>query len=158
MSAESSQPQRPPEARDSLVITTDIARMDVAAIHAYLCNESYWAAGIPLETVRRSMENSLCFGILDGTRQAAFARVVTDRATFAYLCDVYVETEYRGRGLGKRLVAAIDAHPDLQGLRRWNLVTRDAHTLYERFGFRAPANPGGYMERRDPGVYARGEG
>ena len=136
------------------VITTDLDRMDLHAIHDYLCNESYWAAGIPFETLQRAMVNSLCFGILQGDRQVAFARVVTDRATFAYLCDVYVVEGYRGRGLGKRLIQAVDRHPELQGLRRWNLVTRDAHSLYARFGFVGPANPGGYMERRNPNVYA----
>jgi GNAT superfamily N-acetyltransferase len=139
--------------RDSLILTTELHRMDVLAIHSFLSNESYWAAGIPLETVRRSMEHSLCFGVLDGVRQAAFARVITDRATFAYLCDVYVEPDYRGLGLATWLLEAIDAHPELQGLRRWNLVTRDAHPLYAKFGFHAPANPAGYMERRDPDVY-----
>jgi GNAT superfamily N-acetyltransferase len=139
--------------QDPFVLTTDLARMDVSAVHAFLSRESYWAAGIPLETVRRAMENSLCFGILDGERLAAFGRVVTDRATFAYLCDVYVEEEYRGRGLAKRLMHAIDAHPELQGLRRWNLVTRDAHPLYAQFGYVAPANPAGYMERRKPDIY-----
>lgn len=141
------------EMRDSLVLTTDMGRMDVSAVHAYLSQESYWAAGIPLETVRRAMESSLCFAILDGDHLVAFARVVTDRATFAYLCDVYVLDEYRGRGLARRLLEAIDQHPELQGLRRWSLVTRDAHALYARFGYRQLANPAGYMERHDPGVY-----
>lgn len=141
------------EMRDSLVLTTDIGRMDVSAVHAYLAYESYWAAGIPIETVRRAMQGSLCFAILDGDRLVAFARVVTDRATFAYLCDVYVLAEYRGRGLARRLLEAIDRHPELQGLRRWNLVTRDAHALYAQFGYRQPSNPAGYMERHDPDVY-----
>lgn len=101
------------------------------------------------------MENSLCFAILEGDLQVAFARVVTDRATFAYLCDVYVERAYRGRGLGKWLMEAIEAHPDLQGLRRWTLVTRDAHDLYATYGFRGLANPAGYMERWAPDVYKK---
>ena len=142
-------------ARGALTLTTDPLEMDVAAVHAYLSHESYWAAGIPLETVRRAMENSLCFAVLDGEEQVAFARVITDRATFAYLCDVYVVNGYRGRGIATWLIETIDSHPDLQGLRRWSLVTRDAHDLYSRHGFRAPADPGSYMERRDPDVYVR---
>lgn len=129
--------------------------MDIGAIHDFLSNESYWAAGIPMTTLRRAMEHSLCFGVLDGRQQVGFARVVTDRATFAYLCDVYIRADYRGRGLAKQLLHAIDAHSDLQGLRRWNLVTSGAHGLYAQFGFVQPANPDGYMERRDPDVYRR---
>ena len=138
-----------------LVYTDDRKRMDVDAIHRYLSEESYWAKGIPLETVRRSMENSLCFGIFDGDRQVAFARVVTDRAVFAYLCDVYVLEEYRGQGLAKWLLREIDAYPELQGLRRWNLVTKDAHGLYAQFGYQVPPDPGGYLERRYPDIYSR---
>lgn len=138
-----------------LHLRTGADRMDVAAVHAYLAVESYWAAGIPLETVRRSLEHSLCFGIFDEGRQVAFARVVSDRATYAYLCDVYVLAEYRGRGLAKWLMREVDAHPELQGLRRWGLVTRDAHPLYAGFGWTPPANPQGYMERRDPEAYRR---
>jgi GNAT superfamily N-acetyltransferase len=137
----------------AISVTDDAAQMDFDAIHDFLCNESYWATGIPVVTLRRAMENSLCFAVLDGAQTVGFARVVTDRATFAYLCDVYVLASHRGRGLAKRLMQAIDSHPDLQGLRRWNLVTRDAHALYAQFGFVAPANPAGYMERRNPDVY-----
>ena len=144
-----------PSERAELEISTDPARMDVRAIHAYLSGESYWARGVPLDVVERSVKHSLCFGIFDGAAQVAFARVVTDRATFAYLCDVYVLEAYRGRGLGKRLMGEIDAHPELQGLRRWSLVTRDAHGLYAQFGFVTPARPERYMERVDPDIYQR---
>lgn len=138
--------------RDSFLITTDARRFDIDAIHAYLAR-SYWAEAIPRETVVRAIAGSLCFGLFDGARQIGFARTVTDRATFAYLADVYVLEEYRGRGLGKWLTQTVLAHPELQGLRRWMLVTRDAHGLYASFGFTPPANPGGYMEIARPGLY-----
>jgi GNAT superfamily N-acetyltransferase len=137
------------------VVSTDPSRLDLDAIHAYLAG-SYWAAGIPRQVVARSLANSLCFGLYDDAgAQVGLARVVTDRATFAYLCDVYVLEAHRGRGLGKRLLECIGAHPDLQGLRRTTLVTADAHGLYAQFGFRAPARPERLMERTDPDVYAR---
>jgi len=138
-----------------LRLTSAAAGMDVDAIHAYLSGESYWARGIPRETVARSIRNSLCFGVFDDDAQVAFARVVTDRATFAYLADVYVLPAYRGRGISKGLMEAVDAHPELQGLRRWSLATRDAHGLYARFGWRAVAHPERFMERTDPHVYTR---
>src|ERR1051326_8437972 len=119
---------------ETFFISTDPAQMDVNAVHAYL-TRSYWAEGIPREVVSKSIEGSLCFGLFDGSRQIGFARVITDRSTFAYLCDVYVLEEYRGRGLGKKLMKAVCAHPDLQGLRRFVLITRDAHGLYDQFGF-----------------------
>lgn len=127
-------------------ISTDPARLDLERIHAALAT-SYWSAGRSREVVAKSLANSLCFGAYDGARQIGLARVVTDRATFAYLCDVYVEPEFRGRGVGKRLMSAVVAHPDLQGLRRFQLVTRDAHGLYEQFGFTPLANPERHMER-----------
>ena len=127
-------------------ISTDAARLDLDAIHAYL-STSYWAAGRSRETVAKSIANSLCFGAYDGGRQVGLARVVTDRATFAYLCDVYVLETHRGRGIGKRLMQAVVAHPDLQGLRRFHLVTRDAHELYKRFGFTPLREPHKHMER-----------
>jgi GNAT superfamily N-acetyltransferase len=137
-------------------ISTDAARIDVASVHAFLA-ESYWAHGIPRHTVEQAIRNSLCFGIYRGKQQAGFARVITDRATFAYLADVFVLPEFRGRGLSKWLMECIVAHPDLQGLRRWSLVTRDAHALYQKFGFRALATPDRWMEKHDPNVYARKE-
>lgn len=139
---------------DGIEIDTDKARLDVALIHGFLTN-SYWAAGIPVDVVRRSIEGSLCFGIYDAGRQVGFARVISDYATFAYLADVFVLESHRGRGLSKRLMAAIMAHPRLQHLRRWLLATRDAHGLYEQFGFRALAIPERFMELHDPAVYSR---
>jgi GNAT superfamily N-acetyltransferase len=127
-----------------LEISTSRARQDVDAIHAYL-TRSYWAEGITRERVARSLERSLCFGLFDGARQIGFARVVTDAATFAYLADVYVLEEYRGRGLGKRLIEAVRAHPDLADLRRFVLWTRDAHGLYEQFGFTRLGDQPGLM-------------
>jgi len=135
-------------------ISTDAARIDVATLHGFLA-ESYWAHGIPRHTVEQAIRNSLCFGIYRGKQQAGFARVITDRATFAYLADVFVLPEFRGRGLSKWLMECIVTHPDLQGLRRWSLVTRDAHALYQKFGFRALATPDQWMEKHDPGIYAR---
>ena len=131
--------------------------MDVDAIHAYL-TRSYWCEGISKELVAKAMAGSLCFGLLEGLRQVGFARVVTDRATYAYLCDVYVLEEYQGRGLGTWLMRELMTHPDLQGLRRWGLVTRDAHRLYEKLGFTALANPPGHMEIARPGMYLEGSG
>jgi len=131
--------------------------MDLDAIHAYL-TRSYWSEGISKELVSKAMAGSLCFGLFDAGRQVGFARVVTDRATYAYLCDVYVLEDYQGRGLGTWMMHELMTHPDLQGLRRWGLVTRDAHRLYEKFGFAAPANPAGLMEIATPGMYLRREG
>ncbi len=127
-----------------LEISTERARQDVDAIHAYL-TRSYWAEGITRERVAKSLERSLCFGLFDGARQVGFARVVTDAATFAYLADVYVLEEYRGCGLGKRLIDAVRAHPDLADLRRFVLWTRDAHGLYEQFGFARLGDQPGLM-------------
>jgi GNAT superfamily N-acetyltransferase len=137
---------------DGYTVTTDVARFDVEAIHAFLAT-SYWSAGIPIDTVRRAIAGSLAFGLLHGDRQVGFARLITDRATFAYLADVYVLDAYRGRGLGKWLVGTALAHPDVQGLRRLMLVTRDAHALYAPFGFRALAAPDRHMEIARPDLY-----
>jgi GNAT superfamily N-acetyltransferase len=144
------------DARAGLRLCTDAAAMDVDAVHAYLAGESYWARGIPRETVARAVRNSLCFGVFDGGAQVAFARVVTDRATFAYLADVYVLEPWRGRGIGQWMMEAVHAHPELQGLRRWSLVTRDAQGLYARFGWTPVARPERHMERTDPRIYTRG--
>jgi GNAT superfamily N-acetyltransferase len=137
------------------LISDNPARLNAEAVHAYL-SVSYWAEGIPLETVERSLQNSLCLGVYtaDGA-QVGLARFVTDRATFCYICDVYVLEAHRRAGLGKALMQVAGAHPDLQGLRRWNLVTRDAHGLYRGFGFKPVANPDRYMEKLDPTVYRR---
>jgi GNAT superfamily N-acetyltransferase len=126
--------------------------MDVAAVHAYL-TRSYWAEGISQELVARAIRGSLCFGVFHAGKQVAFARVVSDRATFAYLADVYVLEEHRGRGLATWLMEEVVKHPDLQGLRRFVLATRDAHPLYARFGFVPLARPEIFMEINRPGIY-----
>lgn len=131
--------------RGEFEVSTDPTRIDLEVVHGYL-SKSYWARGIPIEIVRRSIEGALPFGVYDGPRQVGFARVITDRATFAYLADVFVLEEYRGRGLGKWLVECIMAHPDLRGLRRWLLATRDAHGLYRQFGFEPLERPESIMQ------------
>jgi GNAT superfamily N-acetyltransferase len=135
-------------------MSTDPTRLDLVSVHRYL-SASYWSPGLPMDVLTRAVAGSLCFGLYYGAEQVGFARVITDRATFAYLCDVYVLDAHRGRGLGQWLLEAVVAHPALQGLRRFVLVTRDAHGLYERFGFRPLARPEGYMEVYQPDVYAR---
>lgn len=136
-----------------LRITTDRAELDVALIHRFLSQESTWAKGIPLATVQRSLETSLCFGGFLGREQVAFARVISDYATFANLVDVFVLPAHRGQGHSKAMMRAVLAHPDLQGLRRFTLATFDAHGLYRQFGFTEPANPQSFMERYFPGIY-----
>jgi GNAT superfamily N-acetyltransferase len=121
-------------------ISNDRSRLDVDMIHAFL-QTTYWAKGRPREVVERSLRNSLCFGVYEDGRQIAFARVVSDHAVFAYLMDVFVLPEFRGRGISKTLMRTILAHPDLQGLRFFLLGTRDAHGLYEQFGFEPLAHP-----------------
>ncbi|HEX3528217.1 MAG TPA: GNAT family N-acetyltransferase [Thermoanaerobaculia bacterium] len=142
--------------QEGFTVSTDPARLDVDAIHAALA-QAYWSEGIPREIVERSLRGSLCFGLYareeGAERQIGFARVITDAATFSYLCDVYVLSEFRGRGSGKFLMRAVLEHPDLQGLRRFNLVTRDAHELYRRFGFAEIQNPDRHMEIVRPGLY-----
>ena len=140
--------------RGEYEISTDPDRIDLDVVHGWLAG-SYWAAGIPRETVARSIAGSLCFGIHRGARQVGFARVVSDRATFAWLGDVFVLEEERGRGLAGWLMECVLAHPDLQGLRRFLLATRDAHALYAKHGFAPLAAPERFMERHDPRVYAR---
>jgi GNAT superfamily N-acetyltransferase len=136
-------------------ISTDPSRIDISAVHGFL-TASYWARGVSLETVNRSIRNSLCFGIYHGGAQVGFARVITDRATFAYLADVFVIERFRGRGLSTWLMQCILDHPELQGLRRWALVTRDAHGLYKQFGFQELKSPERWMERHNAAVYAPG--
>ncbi|MCC7293649.1 MAG: GNAT family N-acetyltransferase [Phycisphaerales bacterium] len=138
--------------RDEFQISTDRSRIDARAVQAFL-QRSYWAAGIPLETVRRSIEHSICFGVYHDDRLVGFARVITDRATFAYLGDVFIDEPLRGLGLSKWLVATILEHPELQGLRRWLLVTRDAHDLYRRFGFTDLEHPANYLAIVNPDLY-----
>jgi GNAT superfamily N-acetyltransferase len=138
-----------------LDITLDRDRIDVAAAHEFL-SRSYWAEGIPLPVLRRALDHSLCVAALQDGRQVGFARLVTDRATFAYLADVYVLPECRGQGISRRMLEALFDHPDARALRRCLLVTRDAHGLYEKFGFAPLAAPSRFMERHDPDVYRRG--
>jgi GNAT superfamily N-acetyltransferase len=138
--------------RDEYLITTDRSRLDVALIHKFLSNESYWAGERSIEVVKRSIDNSLCFGIYRKTEQVGFARVVTDFATFAWLADVFIVPEHRGHGLAKWLMEVILAHPELQGFRRWVLATKDAHSLYARFGFIPLHRPERWMERPDPNM------
>ncbi|MEO6528917.1 MAG: GNAT family N-acetyltransferase [Gemmatimonadaceae bacterium] len=139
-------------ARGDVIISTDRTRLDVDLVHTVLAG-TYWAANIPREVVVRSIDNSLAFGIYEARRQVGFARVITDLATYAYLSDVFIIEERRGRGLGKLLVESIVLHPQLQGLRRFALFTRDAAALYERHGFATPVSPSGYMEILNRGAY-----
>lgn len=134
-------------------VSTDTKRLDLNAIHAFL-TQSYWALGVPRATVAKAVQNSVCVGVYLGHEQVGFARAVTDKATFAYLADVYVLESHRGHGLSRRMMEALTAHPDLQGLRRMLLVTRDAHGLYEKFGFQPLAAPARFMERHHPSPYA----
>lgn len=149
----------PQEAKgsDSYTISDDPARFDLAKAHGWISRESYWARGIPLATFEKAVRNSLVFGAYaaDGS-MAAMARVVTDRATFGWICDVFVDGAHRGGGLGKELMAAIRAHPDLQGFRRMHLATRDAHGLYAQFGFVPLTKVENWMEIRDPDPYGGG--
>ena len=134
-------------------LVADPARIDVAAAHAYLAR-SYWSPDIPLATVARAIANSLCVAVRHEGEQVGLARVVTDRATFAYLADVYVLEEHCGRGLAQAMVRRLHEHPDLQGLRRWLLMTVDAHSLYEKLGWTPLAHPERGMERHFPDIYA----
>jgi GNAT superfamily N-acetyltransferase len=141
--------------KDEFILTTAEADLDIPYIHAFLSQRSYWAEGIPLETVKASIEGSVCFGIYQDTRQVGFARVITDKATFGYLADVFVDEGLRGRGLSKWMMEAILAHPQLQGFRNWMLATRDAQGLYARFGFRPLDTPERIMRRNNPDVYRK---
>ena len=134
-------------------ISTDKERLDVEMIHRFLAEESYWAKTRSLEQTRTAIEHSLCYGAYHDGRQIAFARVVSDQATFAYVGDVFVLDEFRGQGIGKRLMEAIVADPRLQNLRRWVLATRDAHGLYEQFEFSALRHPERWMEKTAPDAY-----
>ncbi len=135
-------------------ISADRNLLDIAIIHGFL-QTTYWSKDIPLEIVERAIANSLCFGVYRNNQQVGFARVVSDYATFAYLADVFILEEHRGQELSKRLMQTIMSHPDLQGLRRWMLATRDAHELYKKFGFEALKNPDSLMEITRPGLYLR---
>lgn len=139
----------------SYVISTDKSRLDLPMLHGFL-TVSYWSSGIPLDTVQKAIENSLCFGAYDEEgQQVGFSRVVTDKASFAYLADVFVLPAYRGKGISKLLMEAYSNHPDLQGIRRHMLATRDAHELYKKFGFTPVPNPEILMQKHDAEVYKR---
>ena len=137
------------------IISTDKHRLDLRAIHSFLM-KSYWAEGIPFETVKKSIEHSLNFGVYKAGKQVGFARVITDYATYAYIGDVYILEDFRGQGLSKWLLQVIAEHPELQGLRRWALLTSDAHELYRKTGFQELQNPELYMEKTNPDIYKRG--
>jgi GNAT superfamily N-acetyltransferase len=136
--------------KEEYSISTDRARLDLEFIHDYLSNESYWASGMPFEKVVAAADHSLNFGVYHGDRQVGYARIVTDYARVAYLADVFIIREYRGRGLSKWLIEVIMTCPDLQGLRRWMLHTLDAHGLYEQFGWGPAAKPETYLETYNP--------
>lgn len=139
-----------------LRISTDPLDVDVDLVHRFLSEQTYWARGIPRDVVERAIAHSLCFAGFANSRQVAFARVITDYATFANLVDVFVLPDHRGRGYGKTLMDAVFAHPGLQGLRRFTLATTDAHGLYAQYGFTAPMRPQTLMERYVPDIYAAG--
>jgi len=135
------------------LISDDPARLDVIAVHGYL-SRSYWSENIPLATVQRALQHSLCIGAYtEAGAQIGLMRVITDHATFAYLCDVYVLEEHRKKGLAKAMMTLLRSHPTLQGLRSWSLRTRDAHSLYAQFGFKPVDNPESQMILRFPDVY-----
>jgi GNAT superfamily N-acetyltransferase len=147
--------------KENFSISTDKSKLDISVIHRFL-SHSYWSENIPVEIIKKSIEGSMCFGLYDGDkqtlpagRQVGFARMVTDKATFAYLADVFVLEEYRGKGLSRWLMEVILAHPDLQGLRRILLATRDAHGLYAKFGFTPLNNPDRFMHIHNPDVYKK---
>jgi len=135
-------------------VSTDVSRLHLDVIHGYLTN-SYWSPGVPRDIVERAIKGSLCFGVYEGKRQVGFARVVTDYATYGYLADVFILDELQGKGLGTWLMEVIMAHPNLQGLRRFGLVTQDAHALYEKVGFQPLANPDRHMEIVRPDIYRK---
>lgn len=138
----------------AFVISTDPARLDIPMIHRFLSTESYWAKDVPFATIERAIAHSLCFGLYNGTTQVGFARVVSDTATFAYVSDVFILPSHQGQGLGTWLITCIRQHPDLQGLRRWTLATRDAHGLYQRVGFEPLRAPERWMEIWHPHIYS----
>jgi GNAT superfamily N-acetyltransferase len=143
------------QASDQYEISTERGRLEIALIHDFLAS-SYWARGIPRDVVEKSIRNSLCFGAFHGGRQVGFARVITDYTAIAYIADVFVVPEHRGRGVAKMLMRAIVGHPELQGLRRLLLATRDAHGLYAQFGFQPLAHPEDFMTIHKPDVYREG--
>ena len=140
--------------RDQFTVTSDPSKLDIDAIYDFL-SHCYWSEGVPREIVERAIKHSICFGLFEDTQQIGFARVISDRATYAYLCDVYVLDSYRGKGLGTWMMSCVMKHPELQGLRRFTLLTRDAHGLYQKFGFAAAKNPSRYMEIHVADIYKK---
>ncbi|MFT3702956.1 MAG: GNAT family N-acetyltransferase [Agriterribacter sp.] len=141
--------------REAYFISIDKALLNITYIHNYLCNEAYWCKGIPIEIVKKSIENSTCFGVYKNDQQVGFARAITDKATFGYIGDVFIDADYRGQGLSKWLVQTILDYPQFQGFRNWMLVTQDAHGLYEQFGFVIHPQPERVMRKNDPSCYGK---
>lgn len=134
-------------------ISTDKSKLDIPVIHQYLSRESYWSQNIPVERIQKSIENALCFGIYHNDQQIGYAKVISDFSTMAYLGDVFVLESYRGKGLSKWLMETIMSHPELQDLRRWILLTADAHELYQKYGWKPIASPDKWMEIHRPNIY-----
>jgi len=139
--------------KDGFCISTDKTKLDIGSIHAFLSTQAYWCLNIPRDKVERSIQHSLCFGVYQDEKQVGFARIISDFSTIAYLGDVYILEEYRGKGLSKWLVETIMNYPELRGLRRWILLTGDAHGLYSRFGWTSLADPSKWMELHNRNVY-----
>ena len=141
--------------KENFIISTNKSKLNISYVHNFLSYQSYWAEGIPFNVVEKSIENSLCFGIYDGQKQIGFARIITDQATFGYLADVFVDTDYRGQGLGKWLMQVISHLPFMPLLRRFMLGTKDAHGLYEQFGFTPLTFTERFMQVHQPNLYER---
>lgn len=141
--------------KDEYLLTTDKSKLDLKMIHEFLSGESQWAKGIPFDRVKKSIENSLCFGLYYNDSQVGFARVISDFSTIAYLGDLFILREHRGKGLSRWMLEVIMGHPDLSGLRRWILVSKDAHEVYQQYGWAMVARPENWMEIHDPEVYAK---
>lgn len=141
--------------KDHFLITTDKTLLQIDRIHRFLSQESYWSLEIPQAIVAKAIDGSLCFGLFDESKnmQVGYARIVTDGATFAWLCDVYIEKEYRGKGLSKWMMESLLSHPGLKGLRRICLATKDAHKLYEKYGFEVTQTPGNWLEKKNNNIY-----
>ena len=139
--------------KNDFMISTDQSKLNITVVHDYLHNESYWAKNIPIQTLQRGIDNSFCFRVYKKLQQVGFARLVTDYATYAHLCDVFILPEFRGNGLSKWLIEFILANPEVQGLRKWSLGTKDAHGLYAQFGFKPYEDVSRLMQKNNPGIY-----
>lgn len=146
-----------PDGPEGYTVSADPSKLDLDLVYRFLSQESYWAADIPQPVFVKSVENAICFGVYKGQEQVGFARVITDKATFAYLADVFILPDERGKGLSKWLLSHVHAHPDLQGLRRWMLMTKDAHKLYAQFGWTSASTDtcNRMMQKHDPGIYRK---